>query len=393
VITSEPFPQWRDYLAILADAEPVLDKLADPAAPLARQEAYRLLFLSLASGFGSTFVDPDLPDFVPTVSNVMNSVGTNPDFIYGYTQIDGTGTYRLSGDRGGSLFLLFDFAAGGLGVTDILGPSVGCLDIDRFPVSPDGGFDVLLSAEQPAGYDGNWFPLDPRAKTAVYRQAAYDWSAFREARIAIERLDRPIRPHRLEAAEIARRLELLAGYPRRYAGFALDYGKGQRERGLINKLEHDDWAGRGGLAGQHYYQGIFRVGPGEALIVETELPERVRYWNIQLNDPLWNTIDWFNHQSSLNGGQAVLDADGRFRAVVSQQDPGIPNWLDPGGYEEGSLMLRWTEASSGPAPTLTVVPLAELRAHLPPATPVVTPDTRQTNLRNRRRSAQLRRRW
>ncbi|HXR35002.1 MAG TPA: hypothetical protein VN754_03600, partial [Candidatus Binataceae bacterium] len=206
-------------------------------------------------------------------------------------------------------------------------------------------------------------------------------------------IDRPIQPRPLSAAEIARRLEQLAAYPLRLAGFALDYGKGQRERGLINKLEHDDWAGRGGLAGQHYYQGIFRIGSDQALIVETELPQRVRYWNIQLNDPLWNTIDWFNHQSSLNGGQAILDPDGRFRAVISLKDPQVPNWLDPGGHQEGSVMLRWTEASSGPEPALKLVSLSELRQHLPETTVVVTTAMRQETLRKRRRGAQLRRRW
>src|SRR3546814_13772658 len=78
--------------------------LANPEDALARQEAHRLLFLSLASGYATAFVDPDYPDFVPIVSSVFNSVGTNPDFVYAYTQIDGTGSYRLSGTRGDALF-------------------------------------------------------------------------------------------------------------------------------------------------------------------------------------------------------------------------------------------------------------------------------------------------
>jgi hypothetical protein len=391
--TSEQLPQWSDYLAILANADKVLDLLANPADPLARQEAYRLMFMSLAAGFQSTFVDPNLPDFVQTVTNVMNSVGANPDFIYGYTPIDGTGTYRLSGMRGDAVFVLFDFAAGGLGVHDSLGPSVGTLDIDKCHIDAAGRFDVLLCTDRPEGYAGDWFRLDPRAKTAAVRRAYYHWGEGRDTSVAIERIDRPIAPRRLGAGEIARRLELLAGFVGRYVEFALRYGKRQREQGIINKLEHDDWAGRGGLEGQHYYQGIFRIRPGEALILETELPERVRYWNIQLNDPLWNSIDWFNHQSSLNAAQAVLDSDGKFRAVISLEDPGVPNWLDPGGHEEGSLMLRWMEASSGPEPMLKLVELADLRAHFPENTPAVTFAMRQESLRKRRRGTQLRHRW
>lgn len=393
MLTSDRLPQWGDYVAIVAKAERVLGLLADPADPLARQEAYRLMLMSLASGYLSTFSDPDLPDFVPMVSNVLNSIGVNPDFIYGYTRIDGTGAYRLTGKRGDGVFVLFDFSAGGLGVLDALGPSVGTLDIDHCTIGADGEFDVLLSTERPPDHHGDWFRLDPRATTAAFRRAYYHWGVGSEARVAIERVDRPIAPRRLDASEIARRLELLSGYVDRYVTFALNYGKRHREQGFINKLEHDDWAGRGGVTGQHYYQGIFSLRPDEALIVETELPERVRYWNIQINDPLWNTIDWFNHQSSLNGGHAALDPDGKFRAVISIEDAGVPNWLDPGGYAEGSLMLRWTEASSGPEPRLKLVPLANLRAHLPQTTPTVAFAQRQEALRKRRRGAQLRQRW
>ena len=91
--------------------------------------------------------------------------------------------------------------------------------------------------------------------------------------------------------------------------------------------------------------------------------------------------------------QARLDGDGRFRAVIALDDPGVPNWLDPAGRNEGSLMLRWTGASSGPEPTLRIVPAAELRSHLPADTPLVTPEQRDEMIRNRRRGAQWRRRW
>lgn len=393
MITSESWPHWRTYLDILARAESALDRLADPSDPRARQEAHRLLFAAIAAGYQTTFTDPDLPDFVPMVSNVLNVMGANPDFIYGYTRIDGHGVYRLSGQKGNAVFILVDFAAGGLGVMDDLGPSVGTLDLDKFTLGPNGEFEVLLSAERPSGYTGDWFPLDRRATTASLRRAYYDWGEGADTRIAIDRIDQPLRRVQLDTAEIARRLERLAQFAERFADFALGYGQRQRAEGYINRLEHDDWAGRGGVAGQHYYQGLFSLQPGEAMIIETDLPERVRYWNVQLNDTLWNTVDWVNHQSSLNGAQARLDSDGKFRAVIAVDDPGVPNWLDPAGSLEGSLMLRWTEASSGPAPQLTIVPSAEVRKHLPADTPVVSPEQRQELLLQRRRGAQWRHRW
>ena len=60
---------------------------------------------------------------------------------------------------------------------------------------------------------------------------------------------------------------------------------------------------------------------------------------MQLSDPLWNSVDWLNRQSSLNAHQARLDGDGRLRAVIALEDPGVPNWLDPGGFDNGSVMI------------------------------------------------------
>ena len=166
-----------------------------------------------------------------------------------------------------------------------------------------------------------------------------------------------------------------------------------RSRGLINRFEVDDWAGRGGTADQYYYQGLFELKPGEVLLLESDVPERCLYWNMQLSDPLWNAVDWLNRQSSLNGRQTRLDSDGRLRAVIALQDPGVPNWLDPGGFDNGSVMVRWNRSSSGPEPRLKSVPASELRQHLPADTPVVTPAQRDEALRARRRGVQRRRRW
>lgn len=384
---------WAERVANFGSTSDLLALLANPDDPQAVAEAERLFFMTLASGWFTAFADPDLPDFVPAVNTHLNAVGTNPDFIYGTATIDGSGSYEISGERGDGLFLLLDIVAGGLGVMEPLGPSLGTLDFDTLNLDAQGRFSLLLSMEKPAGWMGDWCRLDPAARSLSLRQASYAWGEGREARIAIERIDKAHIPRHWSAGEIAERLTALAGYPKRLAGMALGFIKSQRDKALWNTLEHDDWAGRGGVQGQHYYQGLFKLAPGQVLLLETELPETVRYWNIQLSDGLWNSVDWMNRQSSLNGGQARIDADGKFRAVIAVDDPGVPNWLDTGGNHEGAIMLRWTEASSGPAPDLRLVSQTDLRAQLPEDTPSVSPEERNDQMRARRRSVQLRRRW
>ncbi len=385
--------EWEDRIASFVGTADLVGLLDDPGDPQATAEAERLFWMTLASGWFTAFADADFPDFVPAVSTHLNCVGTNPDFIYGTATIDGTGSYLLTGERGEGLFLLMDVAAGGLGMMDAPGPSLALLDFDRLKLDEQGRFSLLLSAEKPSDWQEDWHQLDPSARSLSLRQASYDWGVGREARIAIERIDKAHSPRRRSAAEITERLSALAAYPKRLSAMALGFIAGQRAKGLWNRMEHDDWAGQGGVQGQHYYQGLFRLEPGKVLLLETELPEHVRYWNVQLSDMMWNSVDWMNRQSSLNGGQAQIDSDGKFRAVIALEDPGMPNWLDPGGNSEGAMMLRWTGASSGPEPGLRLVDLADLRQALPAGTAIVSPDLREAQLRARRRGVQLRRRW
>jgi len=388
---------WQERGSTFNETSQLLALLANPDDPQVAAEAERLFWMTLASGWFTAFANPDLPDFVPSVNTHINCVGTNPDFIYGTASIDGSGSYLLTGERGDGLFLLMDIAAGGLGVMENFGPSLGTLDFDDLPLDKDGRFSLLLSAVKPEDWSSNeaahWHRLDPSARSLSLRQASYDWGMGREARVAIERIDIAHSPLQWPAEEIARRLTALAAYPKRLSGMAMGFIKAQRDKGLWNSLEHDDWAGKGGVQGQHYYQGLFRLEPGKVLLLETELPETVRYWNIQLSDMLWNSVDWMNRQSSLNGGQARIDEDGKFRAVIALEDPGVPNWLDTGGNMEGALMLRWTSASSGPEPQMRLIDLAELKSALPQETPDISPQTREAQLRARRRAVQYRRRW
>jgi hypothetical protein len=149
----------------------------------------------------------------------------------------------------------------------------------------------------------------------------------------------------------------------------------------------------GGLPEQAYYDGIHEIDDDEALIIEIELPEQARYWQALVADDRFCTVDWVNRQSSLNDVQAHIDSDGRFRAVISRRDPGVPNWLDKADYPWGIIQMRINKASSYPDPTIVKVPVADVRTHLPADTPVVTPEQRAEQLRRRREGAQLRRIW
>ena len=181
--------------------------------------------------------------------------------------------------------------------------------------------------------------------------------------------------------------------------FSLDWVKRLRDRGVINKVVISDisnskrLADNGGFSTQTYIEGLFDLKLDEALILETKLPEKCRYWNFQLDDEFWGSGDWMNRQTSLNGFSARVDADGGFRVVISAQDPGVPNWLDTAGHQRGGMMGRWNTCSSAPLPTAQVVKVTDVRTYLPADTPTVSADARDAAIRLRRKAVQMRRKW
>ena len=124
-----------------------------------------------------------------------------------------------------------------------------------------------------------------------------------------------------------------------------------------------------------------------------KIPQDVAYWSLILTNEIYETIDWYNNQSSLNDAQARLDDDGYFRAVISARDPGIHNWLDTSGNPRGAIQGRWFGTDERPTPTIRRVALARIRAELPEQTPVISKEEREAALRARRIHAQMRTIW
>ena len=129
--------------------------------------------------------------------------------------------------------------------------------------------------------------------------------------------------------------------------------------------------------------GAWKLGPDEALVVEVTPPVGL-YWSLSIGNVWWETIDYAEHITSLNGHQAVLGDDGVFRAVVAHRDPGVANWLDTAGHTEGPMILRCVRTESAPVPATRVVRFDDLASALPSSTVRVTPEQRAREVADRR---------
>jgi len=256
-----------------------------------------------------------------------------------------------------------------------------------------GHFDVLLSSSRPAGYTGEWWELKPNTNFLFLRQVSYDWTKERDPTLSIERLDKPAARPPPDAAELEKRLRELEPAISKSLFLLLDHVEQMRKDGYINRLKPWDLANAGGVPKQFYYEGAYEFGPEEALLLEAKVPEGCANWSTILTNDLFETTDWYNHQSSLNGRQAVVDHDGVFRAVISDKDPGVSNWLDTAGYRSGSIQGRWNGCSAAPVPAVRKVAFADLHRLLPADTKTVTPEQRERILRDRRSYLQQRPLW
>lgn len=391
-----PLSEWDDILARLAPvAERLVGKLRDPKNAQSRQELYKMMMSALTGGYvGLVNNDPDYPEWVPMLSSALNFAAPVPDFTYTYAPIRGEGQYRITGHRGTSLFVVLTVSETYFTRTDSPKPGLENYDLDDLTIGKDGRFEVLLSAERPADHTGDWWYLDPAATNLAVRHAMYDWLNEIDPRMTIERLDVPATRPPPSAQDLSVRMEEVAQWVEYSIQHWLIHLADSRQKDIVNRFEIHDYSGFTGSSWpQTYMEGLFEIEEDEALIIETEIPEQVRYWSFMLADDLFASIDWVHHQSSLNAHQARLDRDGRFRGVIALRDPGVPNWLDTGGSLSGAVQGRWNHASSAPHPSMKRVRLKDVRDHLPPDTPVTTPEERDATLRERRLGAQMRRKW
>jgi len=399
------FPAWEAFTVELRELGDTMMALLPERLrndPQVQQEVGRLMLGALAARtLDALASDGDHPAFIPWIGATMNVIQPNADTIYKKVVITPGGTYRIRGDRG-SLRILKMVQANVLPEeTGKTNPGIGVLahnDFNTLRVDEKGRIDVVLSPTRPEGYDGDWWQLDPRAHALLLRQVAYNWGEERDPRLSIERLDVPAARPRVPAAKLEKALRSLAGATRNTAVILVDHVEEIRRDGTINKVAELKVGGAaasqvGGLVGQFYYEGAYDLAADEALIFEAKIPVQCGYWSVILTNDIYETIDWYNNHSSLNGVQGQVDRDGMFRAVISEQDPGVPNWLDTAGHLTGVVQGRWTDCDSKPIPQLRKVPLADVRRLLPADTASVTPAQREQAIRERRSQLQLRPLW
>ena len=275
----------------------------------------------------------------------------NPDTLYFGTRVAAGHEYVVTGRRGTTTDLSFQLLGGEY--TDSNVPdSEAAFDDRKLGVAADGSFE--------------WRFTPATNAQLVIREVYNDWSAQRGC-VAIARTDTVGTAPPPMTAELIEKRWATAGK--------------QLVQRVKTWLQFPQWfytnipvntmvAPRltpGGLATQYSSAGHFDLGPEQALVITVPVSD-APYFGFQLGSLWYISLDYINHQTSLNGTQAQADPDGKIRIVVSEQNPGVTNWVETTGHLKGFLQFRWQRLSGAlteaDGPTVELVDVAEVPGRL-----------------------------
>jgi hypothetical protein len=305
----------------------------------------------------------------------------NPDSIYRVIPIDGCERYRIRGRVAGRRLTENYFA-----LWDRNMNSVAVFDGKDLVLEPDGSFEISVDAD-PAGGRANHIRSSPSAHEFYIRDVILDWAADRPNQLSVERLGGPPRMAPRGPDEQA---ELATRFMRSYAEHTPRWNQQALQHPPNTFAFTIDRDTDGALRNQLYRLGHFRLGDDEALVVDVHLGGAA-YFVAPITN-LWGTSNDIVHRTaSLNKAQALPNADGTYSFVVSVDDPGVHNWVDPCDMREGILTLRWAEFPDGRpsrdvAARSRVVSFAALRDALPAETHFVGPAERKQQQAERARA-------
>jgi hypothetical protein len=340
---------WAEFCRALEKAGEVV--LKGPDTPLDRAEGYRYLTRLVREMLYSTIenADPDRPRFHEL--DRVKIGADNPDNVYLSANIRGDRTYRITGTRGTISYFSIGSKANRYAKDGTMA-STGELSDRDLVVDADGTVEIIASA---IPQDKNWLPLAPDSTGLVVRQTYLDRGAETPGHWHIERIDAPAPPGELDPEFLKKALKRAAlGVHGTAATFAYWTEKFMSRPNELPDFGQDMFQRAGGDPEIFYLHGYWTLEPGQAWVIETDVPD-CPYWNFQLGN-WW--MESFDHERAItvNKHTARLDGD-RLTIVVAARDPGWGNWIDTCGHATGTALLRWLGAATHPIPKCRVVDL------------------------------------
>ncbi len=264
----------------------------------------------------------------------------NPDSVYRVIPISGDERYKIHGRVGANrmtenYFTLWDANMG----------TVAVLNGRAMDVESDGSFTITADSD-PADGRPNHVQTTPEAHEFYIRDVLLNWDRDDPNHLTVRRLGgEPATPARTLDEQADATADMMA-YFANFTG-KLSHGIYKMPANNFNLAWSADRVGA--MRNQVYVMGRFDLNPGEAFIVDLS-DGGAEYFTVPLSNIWGTTLDIVDRTGSLNKAQSVPNEDGTYTYVISPTDPGVANWIDSDGLNEGVLTLRMAEFG-GDGPT------------------------------------------
>lgn len=331
--------------------------------PLFDRHALLLLSLAYIQIFGTS---SEHPQWIPYIPFYLPWGIPNPDDVYKNVPIDPEGIYHIYGNKNSPTIAKITLKRGGAHLGEVSsGKTLNEIDLTEIEADIYGNYGFILSAQKPKDSSLRWIKLHSECTKLMYRSVTKTMEE-RDPSVYIERLNYKHGIDFLKPSQLQLKKYNLYEFAIKQLEFLINLKIERQNLGSDEKFIFDnDQIKYGGLLGQKYLFHTFSLEEDEALILESEVPKQVKYWNVMLFDEFIDGIDAVYHQSSLNDMQAKHGKDSKVRFVVSHRDPQVYNWLDTGGWPTGGIMWRWNNASEYPVPSVRKVKFKDIFHYLP----------------------------